>query len=113
LCDDNLSFLVFDKLVFPFQVSQEKVEKYANEIVARGMDRSIMEIDDRWQRKYGDFDFDPDKFPDPKVRFVSLDETEANWSGSFEAKEKMLHLNVYHEFLTILCLFFHANLVCC
>lgn len=43
------------------------MEKYANEIVARNMDRSIMEIDDRWQRKYGDFDFDSDKFPDPKV----------------------------------------------
>lgn len=111
--NDNLSFLVSDKLVFPFQVSQEKVEKYANEIVARGMDRSIMEIDDRWQRKYGDFDFDPDKFPDPKVRFVSLDETEASWSGSLRKMRDCCIQTCITRHLTFLFFFLNANFVCC
>jgi len=27
---------------------------------------SVIEIDDRWEKNYGDFTFDPSKFPDPK-----------------------------------------------
>ncbi|GJP81436.1 hypothetical protein CLOP_g11587, partial [Closterium sp. NIES-67] len=47
-------------------VTQAKVEQFAHEIVGRGLSRSVMEIDDKWQTKYGDFDFDPVKFPNPK-----------------------------------------------
>lgn len=47
------------------RVSQEKVLKYAQEIVDRGLPRSVMEIDDRWQVAYGDLQFDTKKFPDP------------------------------------------------
>jgi len=39
--------------------------KYAQEIVDRGLPRSVMEIDDRWQVAYGDLQFDTKKFPDP------------------------------------------------
>eukprot|EP00897_Mesotaenium_endlicherianum_P009994 jgi/Mesen1/9022/ME000565S08339 len=49
------------------RVSQAKVEQFANEIVTRGLGRSVMEIDDKWQSKYGDFEFDAAKFPDPKA----------------------------------------------
>jgi myogenesis-regulating glycosidase len=47
------------------RVSQDKVLKYAQEIVDRGLPRSVMEIDDRWQVAYGDLQFDTKKFPDP------------------------------------------------
>ena len=47
-------------------VTEGKVLKYANEIKDSGLDFSVMEIDDRWQIRYGDLDFDPAKFPDPK-----------------------------------------------
>lgn len=46
-------------------VSQNKVLRYAQEIVDRGLQRSVMEIDDRWQSAYGDLDFDRRKFPNP------------------------------------------------
>lgn len=49
------------------KVDQVKVERFANEIVARGLQRSVMEIDDKWQSKYGDFQFDPVKFPQPRA----------------------------------------------
>lgn len=54
------------------KVNQVQVERYAKEIVARGLERSIMEIDDKWQSKYGDFTFDPSKFPDPKAMVEGL-----------------------------------------
>mmetsp|Transcript_2135 Transcript_2135/g.4403 ORF Transcript_2135/g.4403 Transcript_2135/m.4403 type:complete len:848 (+) Transcript_2135:24-2567(+) len=47
------------------RVCQDKVLKYAQEIVDRGLPRSVMEIDDRWQVAYGDLAFDEKKFPDP------------------------------------------------
>jgi hypothetical protein len=47
------------------KVTQEKVLRYAQEIVERGLPRSVMEIDDRWQVAYGDLSFDLKKFPDP------------------------------------------------
>jgi len=47
------------------KVSEKKVRQFADEIVQRSMARSVMEIDDKWQSKYGDLSFDPKKFPDP------------------------------------------------
>jgi len=46
-------------------VTQRDVERFAAEIVARGLPRSVLEIDDRWQAAYGDTAFDSNKFPDP------------------------------------------------
>eukprot|EP00850_Spirogloea_muscicola_P006760 SM000032S12144 [mRNA] locus=s32:710768:722399:- [translate_table: standard] len=53
-------------------VNQAKVESFAKEIVSRGLERSVMEIDDKWQSKYGDFTFDTKKFPDPKAMVDAL-----------------------------------------
>jgi len=47
-------------------VDQERVLSYARSIVESGFPYSVMEIDDRWQTHYGDMDFDPEKFSDPK-----------------------------------------------
>lgn len=48
------------------KVDQDKVLQFAKEIVDRGLPKSVMEIDDRWQRKYGDLEFDRIKFPDAR-----------------------------------------------
>lgn len=48
------------------EITQEKTIQFAAEIAERGLPRSVMEIDDRWSVKYGDLDFDPVKFHEPK-----------------------------------------------
>ena len=53
-------------------VDQRKVLKFAREIIARGMPRSVMEIDDKWQAHYGDISFCRRKFPDPGAMVRSL-----------------------------------------
>jgi alpha-glucosidase (family GH31 glycosyl hydrolase) len=44
-------------------VSQEVVLQFADEIIGNGYPYGVMEIDDRWQVHYGDFSFDPQRFP--------------------------------------------------
>ncbi|KAK9806886.1 hypothetical protein WJX72_006324 [[Myrmecia] bisecta] len=56
------------------RVNQAKVLQYAREIVQRGLQRSVMEIDDRWQSAYGDLEFDAKKFPDPAAMVAQLHE---------------------------------------
>ena len=53
-------------------MSQAKVEQFAHEIVSKGLTRSVMEIDDKWQTLYGDFTFDPAKFPNPREMVALL-----------------------------------------
>ena len=40
--------------------------KYARSIVDNGFPTGILMIDDNWQKYYGNFEFRPDRFPDPK-----------------------------------------------
>eukprot|EP00466_Bigelowiella_natans_P013186 jgi/Bigna1/72625/fgenesh1_pg.20_\ len=51
---------------FKMDITQEKVLGFAREIVSKGFPRSVMEIDDKWSQNYGDFLFDPHRFPNPK-----------------------------------------------
>lgn len=53
-------------------VDQEKVKDYASNISKFGFPYSIIEIDDKWTSKYGNFTFDTKKFPDPSSLFDSL-----------------------------------------
>jgi hypothetical protein len=53
-------------------VTQAKVLRYAQEIAGRGLARSVMEVDDRWQTAYGDLTFDAVKFPDPVGMVAAL-----------------------------------------
>ncbi len=46
--------------------SQDEVLKYAKDIVKNGFKPGILMIDEGWQRDYGNWTFDPCKFPDPK-----------------------------------------------
>jgi hypothetical protein len=54
------------------KVNESKVLKYAREIADRGLPRSVMEIDDRWQTAYGELSFDEKKFPDPRAMVDEL-----------------------------------------
>ena len=48
------------------------VESFAAEILANGYPNSQLEIDDGYEKNYGDFDFDPEKFPDAKGMIKTL-----------------------------------------
>jgi len=47
-------------------INEQKVEEFAKEINANNYTNSQLEIDDKWQTKYGDFTFDAFKFPSMK-----------------------------------------------
>ncbi len=46
--------------------TQENILSYAHEIVENGYTPGILIIDDGWQKRAGVWDFDPEKFSDPK-----------------------------------------------
>lgn len=47
------------------EVHQHGVIEYARTIIEKGFPPGILMIDDGWATAYGDFEFDPVKFPDP------------------------------------------------
>lgn len=55
-------------------VNQKRVLDFAQEILAHGYPYHVLEIDDRWQVHYGDLNFDPERFPDPKGMVTRLHE---------------------------------------
>ena len=52
---------------FHWSIDEKKVLAFAKDIVDRDLDHCVLEIDDKWQTKYGDLEFDASKFPDPKA----------------------------------------------
>ena len=48
------------------EVSQDVVLNFAGEIIENGYPYGVLEIDDRWQKHYGDIAFDPIVFQIPK-----------------------------------------------
>ncbi|XP_021175911.2 myogenesis-regulating glycosidase [Fundulus heteroclitus] len=53
-------------------VTQEKLLKYAADITKHGFTCSHLELDDRYTTDYGEFDFDPQKFPNASGMFKKL-----------------------------------------
>ena len=53
-------------------INQNVVIEFAQEIKAHGFKACQIEIDDDWTPRYGDMDFDPAKFPDPKDMIEDL-----------------------------------------
>lgn len=49
-----------------YDQAQEPVLKYARDIVRNGFDPGVLMIDEGWFRYYGDWRFDPERFPDPR-----------------------------------------------
>ena len=52
--------------------TQEKVLKYAHEIIDNGFKPGILMIDDGWQEDYGVWEFNAKYFPDPKAMVEEL-----------------------------------------
>lgn len=46
--------------------NQKDIIKYADNVLKNGFPTGVFMIDDIWQKYYGNFEFDPAKFPDPK-----------------------------------------------
>lgn len=56
----------------PFDVTEEKVIAYANDILASGLPAGTIIIDDKWCSEYGSFKFDCAKFPHPTEMIKKL-----------------------------------------
>lgn len=57
-----------------YNQNQADIEKYAQNVLANGFPTGIFMIDDNWQKYYGNFEFKPDKFPDPAGMIARLHE---------------------------------------
>ena len=57
-----------------YNQNQKDVLAYAEDILKNGFPPGIIMIDDNWQRHYGNFDFKPDRFPNPKAMVDRLHE---------------------------------------
>lgn len=49
-----------------YNQNQEDILNYADNIIKYDFPQGVFMIDDNWQKYYGNFEFKPDKFPDPK-----------------------------------------------
>jgi len=49
-----------------YNQNQTDILQYAENIDKYDFPKGVLMIDDNWQKYYGNFDFKPDKFPDPK-----------------------------------------------
>lgn len=54
------------------EVDQEKLLQYASDIQKHGFNCSHLELDDRYTSGYGEFEFDPVKFPNVTTMFQTL-----------------------------------------
>lgn len=55
-----------------YNQNQADILKYARSIIDNGFSPGILMIDDNWQKDYGDWDFRPDRFPNPKEMIDTL-----------------------------------------
>ncbi|MDR1680692.1 MAG: glycoside hydrolase family 31 protein [Prevotellaceae bacterium] len=55
-----------------YDQNQDAILRYAHDVTANGFPTGILMIDDNWQKYYGNFEFKPDKFPDPKAMVAQL-----------------------------------------
>lgn len=49
-----------------YNQNQADIMHYANSIIEHNFPTGVIMIDDNWQKHYGNFEFKPDKFPDPR-----------------------------------------------
>lgn len=57
---------------FTYYPNQKSVLKYAHEVIDNGFDPGILIIDEGWHTRYGLWEFDLHKFPDPRAMIEEL-----------------------------------------
>ncbi len=57
---------------FKQNITQQKILDFYQEIKAHDFPVGIIEIDDKWQKEWGDTEFDPEKFPHPASLVTDL-----------------------------------------
>ncbi len=60
---------------FTYYQNQKGILEYANGIVENGFDPGVLMIDEGWFKTYGNWDFDGERFPDPKAMMKELKES--------------------------------------
>lgn len=55
-----------------YNQNQKDILEYADNIIKNEFPTGVFMIDDIWQKDYGNFEFDPEKFPDPKGMIKEL-----------------------------------------
>lgn len=55
-----------------YNQNQKDILDYADKILANNFPTGVFMVDDNWQKYYGNFEFKPDKFPDPKGMITRL-----------------------------------------
>ncbi len=55
-----------------YNQNQDDIMKYARAVLDNGFPTGVLMIDDNWQKHYGNFEFKPEKFPDPKGMIDAL-----------------------------------------
>jgi alpha-glucosidase len=55
-----------------YNQNQPDILKYAHDAKKQGFPEGVFMIDDNWQKYYGNFEFKPDKFADPKAMIDEL-----------------------------------------
>jgi alpha-glucosidase (family GH31 glycosyl hydrolase) len=57
---------------FTYYQNQEGIIEYARGIIENGFDPGVLMIDEGWFKNYGNWDFDRERFPDPKAMMNEL-----------------------------------------
>jgi len=57
---------------FTYYQNQEGIMKYARGIVDSGFKPGVLMIDEGWFKTFGDYEFDPGRFPDPEAMMKEL-----------------------------------------
>ena len=57
-----------------YNQNQADILHYAESIIRNDFPKGVLMIDDNWQKYYGNFEFRPDRFPDPKGMITQLHE---------------------------------------
>lgn len=89
---------------FKKKINEKTLKMFANEILANNYSHSQLEIDDKWQTKYGDFTFDTNKFPNMKDLITYLNNLTFRttlWIHPFVNIEADNFLNVSLAFLEV------------
>lgn len=59
---------------FTYYQNQKGILEYARGIVENGFDPGVLMIDEGWAKNYGDWDFNRERFPEPKAMMKELKE---------------------------------------